>query len=251
MWTISPLIALAAAGLGVAVGPVLRVEAFRRSVPVGMPLRARCPRCESAVVRRRASRPNLGIAWSGKCRSCGLLLSPPAAIVEVVAGASFALLALTVDGVLSLVAYCFVAAVGILLAIIDVAVHRLPDRLTMLLAIGTLAALTVQALVASAGRHLLEAMVAGAGAAFFYLLMSLLTAGGIGLGDAKLAFGLGAAVGYSGWTATFFATVLALLLTGVAAVVLLVFKHADRKDAIPHGPFMVLAAIATLVLTNA
>ncbi|MEJ3743137.1 A24 family peptidase [Actinomycetes bacterium KLBMP 9797] len=246
----SPLIALAAAGLAVAASPVLRVEAFRRSVPTGTPPRANCPRCDRAVVQRGPSWRYLGRFWSGKCISCGLRLGPPPAAVEAAAAASFAGLALATDDALTLVAYSFLAAVGLVLAIIDVAVHRLPDRLTGLLAAGVVAVLMTQALVASAGRQLLEAMAAGLGAALFYLLMSLLTAGGIGIGDAKLAFGLGVAVGWNGWAAAFLATTLGLLLTGVVACVLLVLSRADRKDSIAHGPFMVIAAISTLVMTN-
>nr|WP_230416923.1 A24 family peptidase [Micromonospora tarapacensis] len=141
------------------------------------------------------------------------------------------------------------ALVGIILAVVDLAVHRLPDRLTALLAAGSLAALGAQSLITGEAHRLVEALAAGAGAAFFYLLMSLLTRGGIGLGDAKLAFGLGITVGWAGWPAVAVATFLGLVLTGLAAVVLLVLRRAGRKDAIPHGPFMVLAAIATIVVT--
>jgi leader peptidase (prepilin peptidase) / N-methyltransferase len=246
----SPLIALAAAGLAVAAGPALRVEAFRRSVSAGRPPRATCPRCDRAVVQRGQSWRYVGKFRWGECSSCGLRLGPPSAAVEVAAATLFAGLALAADEALTLVAYCFVAAVGLTLAIVDVAVHRLPDELTALLAAGVVAVLMAQALVASAGRQLLEAMAAGLGAALFYLLMSLLTAGGIGLGDAKLAFGLGVAVGWNGWSAVFVATTLSLLLTGVAAVALLVLNRAGRKDSIPHGPFMVVAAVATLLLTS-
>ncbi|MBX7268936.1 prepilin peptidase [Micromonospora sp. Llam7] len=187
--------------------------------------------------------------WSGRCHGCGLAVGPPRASVEVAAALSLGILAAVANDALPLLAYCWMALVGIILAVVDLAVHRLPDRLTALLAAGSLAALGAQSLITGEAHRLVEALAAGAGAAFFYLLMSLLTRGGIGLGDAKLAFGLGITVGWAGWPAVAVATFLGLVLTGLAAVVLLVLRRAGRKDAIPHGPFMVLAAIATIVVT--
>lgn len=244
------LVAVVAAGLGVAVGPVLRLEAFRSSVPAEAPRRVTCPHCDAAGFPSEARWRDFARLPSGRCRQCGLPLGPLPAVVEVAAAVSFAALTLTVDDVLPLLAYGWVAAVGIVLAVVDIAVHRLPNRLTALLAAGATAALAVQALIAGAGHQLIAAMGAGVGAALFYLLMSLLTSGDIGLGDAKLAFGLGVVVGWNGWPAVVFAMMLGLLLTGVTAVALLVLKRARRKDSIPHGPFMVLATVTTIVLTQ-
>jgi leader peptidase (prepilin peptidase)/N-methyltransferase len=171
-------------------------------------------------------------------------------VVELAAAAAFAALALTVDEVLPLLAYGWMAAVGIVLAVVDLSVHRLPDRLTALLAAGTAVFLAAQALITGAGFQFAEAMAAGAGAALFYFLTSLFTAGGIGLGDAKLAFGLGLAVGWSGWPSAVFSMTLGLALTGLTAVGLLVLRRAERKDSIPHGPFMMLATVSTVVLTH-
>jgi leader peptidase (prepilin peptidase)/N-methyltransferase len=247
---VSPWVALFAAGLGVAAGPFLRTQAFRSSVPVETPRRTTCPRCDGTVVQGGLTWRDLAGLRSGRCRWCDLLVGPQPGTVEVAAAVSFGTLALTVDEALLLVAYCLVAAVGIVLVVVDIAVHRLPDRLTALLAAATVATLATQALITGAGDRLLEAMAAGLGASLFYFVLSLLTAGGIGLGDAKLAFGLGVAVGWTGWSAVFWATTLGLALTGVVAIALLALRRAGRKDPIAHGPYMVLAALTMVVLTN-
>ncbi|WP_238005854.1 A24 family peptidase [Dactylosporangium sp. AC04546] len=166
-------------------------------------------------------------------------------------GAAFAALTMSVDALLPLLAYCFVAAVGITLAAVDVAVHRLPNRLTVLLAIGTTTLFAIHAAAADDSRQLLESVASGAGMALSYVLMSSLTGGGIGLGDAKLALGLGIAAGWLGWRSTLVAGMLGLLLTGLAAVALLLLGRAGRGDSIPHGPFMVLATLGTVVLMHA
>ncbi|MFI7025143.1 prepilin peptidase [Micromonospora sp. NPDC049900] len=152
-----------------------------------------------------------------------------------------------VEDLVLFLAYCWLALVGVTLTIIDSAVHRLPDRLTALLAGGTLVSLGTQSIISNDAQRLVGSVAAGAGAAAFYLLMALLTGGGIGLGDAKLAFGLGLSIGWMGWPAVAAALFLALLLTGFAAVALTALGRAGRKDAIPHGPFMVIAAIMVVV----
>ncbi|MGI5213856.1 prepilin peptidase [Plantactinospora sp. CA-290183] len=166
----------------------------------------------------------------------------------MVAAISLSTLTLRIDDVLPLLAYWWMAAVGIVLGVVDLAVHRLPDRLTALLAVGAGAALTAQTVITHDAGRLTEALASGFGAAFLYLSAALLTAGGIGIGDAKLAFSLGLTVGWTGWPAVLFATALALMLTGITAVALLALKRAYCRDAIPHGPFMVFAAAATIGL---
>ncbi len=164
--------------------------------------------------------------------------------------AAFGGLALAVDQVLPLMAYCWVAAIGIVLGIVDIAVHRLPGRLTVLLVIGAGTILALHALTSGTLNRLIEASLTGVGAAIFYLVLSLATRGGIGLGDAKLAPGLAFTAGWTAWTAAVFAVILGLVLTGLAAIGLIVFAHAGRKDSLPHGPFMVLATVMTVVLTH-
>ncbi|MFK3984474.1 prepilin peptidase [Micromonospora sp. NPDC050397] len=237
-----------AAGLGIAAGPLLRVQAFRYSVASGPAREIECPSCNGRIAGVGVSWRTLAGLWSGRCRWCKLVAGPPRASVEVAAALSLGIIATVVDEALPLLAYCWVALVGLILAIVDLAVHRLPDRLTALLAAGVLAALGAQCLSTGEAHRLLEALAACAGAAMFYFLMSALTGGGIGLGDAKLAFGLGITVGWAGWPAVAVATFLGLVLTGLGALVLLLLRRAGRKDAIPHGPFMVLAALATIVV---
>jgi leader peptidase (prepilin peptidase)/N-methyltransferase len=75
--------------------------------------------------------------------------------------------------------------------------------------------------------------------------MSILTRGGMGMGDVKLAFFTGFALGL-----TF--GVNALLLTaiggGIIAVVLIVLRLRNRHDPIPYAPFIALGALVVMLL---
>jgi leader peptidase (prepilin peptidase)/N-methyltransferase len=143
-----------------------------------------------------------------------------------------------------------VAAFGLLLAAVDVAVRRLPNKLTLMLALGAGVALTLDAAVNDNWARLAEAGACGAAAGGFYTVISVATGGGIGLGDAKLAFGLAFVAGWAGWPVAALAITLGLVLTGLTGIVLLLFTRASGKDSLPHGPFMVAGTIAAVVLAN-
>jgi leader peptidase (prepilin peptidase)/N-methyltransferase len=81
-----------------------------------------------------------------------------------------------------------------------------------------------------------------------FLLMSILTRGGMGMGDVKLAAFTGFALGLE-------LGVAAMLLTaiggGIIAVVLLVTRVRDRRDPIPYAPFIAAGALYVLLAQGA
>lgn len=78
------------------------------------------------------------------------------------------------------------------------------------------------------------------------VVLSVATRGGIGMGDAKLGFLMGAGLGW----AVVGALVVASLLMFAAAVVVLARRGLGaRKDALPFGPFLAFSAVLTLLLS--
>lgn len=86
----------------------------------------------------------------------------------------------------------------------------------------------------------------GIGLVIFFLIV-IASRGGMGWGDVKLAALIGLATGFP---LIFIALLIGVVLGGVAAALLLVFKIKKRKEAIPFGPFLAIAAIATLLWGN-
>jgi leader peptidase (prepilin peptidase)/N-methyltransferase len=86
----------------------------------------------------------------------------------------------------------------------------------------------------------------GIGLALF-LLIVIVSRGGMGWGDVKLAALIGLV---SGFPLVFIALLIGMLLGGVVAVILLALKIKKRKEAIPFGPFLAIAAIVTLLWGN-
>jgi leader peptidase (prepilin peptidase) / N-methyltransferase len=123
----------------------------------------------------------------------------------------------------------------VLLAAIDLRHHVLPNDIIFpaVLVIGVLVAL------ASPG-DFLSHLAAGAALGFFFLAFALFFAGSLGVGDAKLGFLLGLALG----AATLTAVAIALFGLLLAALWILATQGvAARKKAIPFGPFLALGGI--------
>ena len=158
------------------------------------------------------------------------------AVAVPLAGLVFARFGLTGR---SLVGVFFVSALAVLAAI-DIAERRLPNRIVLPSAAAVLAA--------QAGLfpdRVLEWTLAAVGASLFLLVPLLVRPDALGMGDVKLGLLLGAALG----SAVVMAFVLAFVAAAVYAVALLA-RHgaAARRRTMPLGPFLAFGGIVALLL---
>jgi leader peptidase (prepilin peptidase) / N-methyltransferase len=85
----------------------------------------------------------------------------------------------------------------------------------------------------------------GAAVGFVILLLpALISRGGMGFGDVKMAALIGLTTGFP---EVLVAVLGGIILGGLVAIILLIFKIKKRKEAIPFGPFLSIATIITLV----
>jgi prepilin signal peptidase PulO-like enzyme (type II secretory pathway) len=90
--------------------------------------------------------------------------------------------------------------------------------------------------------------IAAFGAFLFLLVFSLISPQGMGMGDVKLAFLMGAALG----PPVAVALVLASLLSLIPSIFILIrYGRAGRKVGFPFGPFLALGSVLTLFLYGA
>ncbi|MGO4690903.1 prepilin peptidase [Glaciibacter sp. 2TAF33] len=137
----------------------------------------------------------------------------------------------------------YLAVVTAPLIAIDAAEHRLPNRLVLP---GYAFALAGVALSGAAGGIPLEALVAGAAYFIFLLLMNL--AGGMGMGDVKLAGVLGLALGVISAAAAVAGVMVAFLLGAVAGAAALLARGSGPRTRIPFGPFLLAGYWASVAL---
>lgn len=138
----------------------------------------------------------------------------------------------------------FVALVPLccLLCAIDLACHRLPERLVLpgigvaVAAFGLIAALggTWGAL----GRAVLGGMAFGLG----YLLLAVISLGQLGGGDVTLGTLLGIFLGWLGWPFVILGMLLPFAVNAPVAIWALLAGRAGRRSELPFGPAMVVGA---------
>lgn len=128
----------------------------------------------------------------------------------------------------------------VLLAAIDAKHKLLPNEIILAtsLAVGLIVAATTPG-------DFLTHLAAGGALGGFFFLFGAVFAGSLGMGDAKLGFLIGLALGPK----TLGATLIAFAGLLVAALFILATRGASaRKDSIPFGPFLALGGILAYFL---
>ncbi|WP_194822161.1 A24 family peptidase [Micromonospora sp. S-DT3-3-22] len=164
--------------------------------------------------------------------------TPPVVVGAVVCGG----LAAARGAEPALPAFLLVAAVGVVLAVVDLASLRLPDPLVGAAALGGGTALTVAAVAAGTPGRLALALVGAALSFLLYVVLALLPRSRLGFGDVKLAAVLGLPLGWLGWPALWLGLLLPHLLNGVLVLALLAAGRVRRDTALPFGPALLTGA---------
>ena len=238
---------IAGASAGLIAGPRIRASVFSRSTDHGQPPRRTCPAFAHEILPDHWRWRSL-LPVTGRCPSCRTRIGPYPLLAELAAGLALAVMAARASSAWELAALAWLVLLGVPLAFIDVAVHRLPDPLTAAACGGTLGLLAIAALTAHQPSHLGRAAIGAAALACFYLALSVIRPGGLGLGDAKLAASGGAALGWISWQALLSGTIAAFALAAVYGGVLLALHRATRTSHLPLGPFIILGALVAIAL---
>lgn len=250
----------AAGVFGALIGSFLNVVIYR--VPVGRSIVAPPSACGNCGGRIRAWDNIPVLSWlilRGRCRDCATVISVRYPLVELGTAVFFGVVAWwmlsswvsTSDGVsagstagvvVALVAFLYLAAVSVSLALIDLDTHTLPNRIVLPAYPVAAGLFTVAALLEGAPERLITALVGGFALFGVYLLLALAYPGGMGLGDVKLAGVLGLTLGWLGWGQLAVGAFSAFLLGGLFSLVLVATRRASRKSGIPFGPWMLAGA---------
>ncbi|WP_316959673.1 A24 family peptidase [Streptomyces sp. TRM68367] len=235
------LIVIAAALWGCGAGLLVPRAAWRLAVAPDEPWRATCP----------AGHPFTGVGsgWIGRARCADATsYGPSTPVVAGVTTLACAVLAAATGARPDLGVWLVLAPVGVLLAAVDFAAHRLPDVVTLPLAATALVLLAVAELLPQSGGSWTTALLGSLALGTGYFALFLINPAGIGFGDVKLALGLGAALGWYGWDILLVGTFAGLLFGALYGVGLILARRANRKTAIPFGPFLIAGAFGGVLL---
>lgn len=222
---------------GLAAGSFLNVLIHRlpRGEAMGFS-RSRCPFCRHQLGALELI-PLFSFLWlRGKCRHCGHPISLRYPLVELLGGAVTVLWGIKFAGTPGKLVYLLLTYALIGVAFIDLEHKIIPNRLTIPF---LLAGLVVMAWKGELPGALIGGLLGG-GVLF---LIVLCYPKGMGMGDVKLLAMIGV---YLGWERIFLVLFLASLLATAVALSLIIAKKMTRKDPIPFGTFLSIAAFLIL-----
>jgi len=205
----------------------------------------------SACNRRLAAKdliPIFSYLWlRGRCRYCGAAIPRRILWVELGTAILFGLACWRYGVSVELAVALFYICIFVVLMVIDWEKGLILNKIVF----PALAA----AIVISAAFSLFlpdveivpfigRAAIGGGIGLVLFLLIVIVSRGGMGWGDVKLAALIGLVTGFP---LVFIALLIGVILGGVTAALLLLFKIKKRKEAIPFGPFLAIATIVTLL----
>jgi len=179
----------------------------------------------------------------GRCRYCGASIPKRVFLVELTTGAIFLVLYLFFGLSTELGIGLFYFSVLLLILITDLE-HQL--ILNIIIYPVAIIVLVINALTPSLSftPAFFNGLLGGGVGLVLFLLIFLVSRGGIGLGDVKMAGLMGLMLGLPGVLVGIF---IGIVVGGIVASVALLTKRKKGRQAIPFGPFLSLGTMAALL----
>ncbi len=218
--------------VGLLLGSFLNVCIYR--IPRGESIvfpPSHCPQCQHRLGPLELI-PLLSFLWQrGRCRHCSAPISWRYPLVELLAAVLLSIVYLRFGWSPELVYYSGLTALLLVISFIDLDTMVIP---TQLVGVGVVWA---SAYNIYTRQPLLDWLLAGAlGYGLFYLIY-ILSRGGMGGGDVRLAGLLGLVLGLKQLAC---ALLIAFVAGAIVSLLLLASGRANRKTAIPFGPFLAI-----------
>jgi leader peptidase (prepilin peptidase)/N-methyltransferase len=232
---------------GLVFGSFFNVVIYRlpRGLNVSRPPSA-CPGC-GARIRPFDNVPVLSyLLLRGRCRRCGMRISPLYPAVEALTALGFVLVYLNAGRVVGLefIAGCLFTSALLILGFIDAGHQVLPDAITMPGLVLALAYAFVRDDLNFRGA-LIGAVVGGGFLMAVYGAYRLIRRReGLGMGDVTMMLMVGA---FLGWPRTLLVLILASFAGAVVGVFLIARRGKDFQFALPFGTFIAPAAFVAML----
>lgn len=233
--------------LGLAIGSFLNVciDRLPQNKSIVLPP-SHCEACQHKL----AAKDNIPVfsylRLRGRCRYCQASIPRRIFWVELATGLIFALLYWHYGLSAELGVMAFYACLFIIIFVIDLEQGLILNKVVypgmvvaLLLSLYPWPWLTDSIVM----RVAYAALGGGIGFALF-LVIAIVSRGGMGWGDVKLAALIGLATGFP---LVLLAIIMGAIIGGIVAVVLMIAKKRKRRETIPFGPFLALAAMVTLL----
>lgn len=183
----------------------------------------------------------------GKCRYCSGKISPRYSAIEFINGIIYVFLYFNFGISLSSIYYGFLVSILLVVFFIDVDHQIIPDILVLVILTWDILYKLIDYFVHKASLNLISYLGSLAIGAILFVLIFILSKGGIGGGDIKLIGVFGFILGFPKILVNIF---LSFILGGIVSIFLLIFKIKERRDPIAFGPFLILGFLVSLFKGN-
>ena len=235
---------------GVIIGSFLNVVSLRFNTGTGIGGRSMCMSCGTSLTWKELVPLFSFLAQRGACKKCKSKISWQYPLVEFMAGVIFVLIFLVfppvsaIAAVLTLI-YVLCSCLLLVITVYDIKHKIIPDQFSYAFSALALASLFVGG---SSWFHMpgYMALIAGPLIALPFALLWLVSRGTwMGLGDGKLALGIGWLLGVNGGVN---AVILAFWIAAVISVAWLLFtyKRFKPRTEVPFGPYLILGLYLVL-----
>lgn len=171
----------------------------------------------------------------GRCRYCKQPISLQYPLVELITAAVMLVLFIYFDLGISFVKYLVLSCLLIVATFVDLEKQEIPDELIV---IGLVTGLIFN--IYDIKTTMLSGIIGFVLGGGIFLVIAMLTNGAMGGGDIKL---MGVVGLYLGWRYILLISMLSFVIGGVVSLILIAARIKNRKDYIPFGPFIAIAAM--------
>lgn len=177
------------------------------------------------------------IFLGGKCRSCKEKISIQYPIVEILNAILYVAIYLKFGFTLNLFKFCLLASLLIVIGFIDFKTKYVYNSTVVF---GVVSGILFAVLEWMETKSIPWNYIAGAFIGFGIIYLIVILTRGMGEGDIDIALICGLFLGIKGILVTLF---LAIILGGIVATIILIFKLKERKAEIAFGPYLAIGGI--------
>jgi len=189
--------------------------------------------------------PLLSYLWlRGRCRHCGDHIPLRVFLVELATGITLALLWFGYGWTHEFWIFAVYGCLFIAIFVIDLNTQLILNKMTYPACIFALATTPLRDDLTYVNSVSGNVLIGGAAGFMLLFLVVVLSRGGMGFGDVKMAGLMGLALGFP---IIFMGLFIGIMIGGLVAIGLLLMKAKGRKHAIPFGPFLAIGAMTALI----
>lgn len=231
---------------GAIIGSFLNVCIYRipREESIVYPF-SHCPKCSTSLKWYDLIPIFSFLLQKGKCRYCGEKISLQYPFVELLNGILYVIIYYFYGVPINFIFYSTIISILIIISFIDYYHKVIPDILVVIIFILTTLYKLTLLILYKTPFYLLDSILALLFGGILFLVIAIVSKGGMGGGDIKLISVLSFILGLK---KALLNILLSFVIGAVFSVFLLLFKKKGKKDAISFGPFINIAFIITLFL---